>query len=678
VSMHTTTTAGPPARPSPYIAVGNGWTLSVRVRGFGLWSREPGQVSLTYAVYKQPGKDYHVTIDSAFIARPGDPNPVADLGIHVSSNDAISGKKLHWPNQDPAPLSVAQQNWMQLHNNAGQFNALIAAFENRMRLCAANVRSSRDYDQAMAAYSAQRFAEATGRRTAKAGYREDLADWVAALPPEVYQDAFQYKAERYFLDHDRAVVVRLDMLRLVKSGDGLNDGFINLCQSITGTVTPLTGQHWRQLSDGLVLLRVWSVEGGGGKEFAMLKSDFDACSPADALLSQDQVLEKAVEAWTQQVAVGPACAQVAFDRTIMNITGPDDRRFHLKVRDLLDIGGLTRLGLSLAMNHTAELPLFFDLPGVYPVSAVADLQAKLPPALRISRAPQADMYAMPEVLVEDWSAELAKATSVVPATLATSLVSGGAWCQVYAENLLVGDRADMIVYLWQGNGARALYVGPKDDVVPGAQVAPSGAVNMGEHVSRLKSYFNGGLSSTVVARSPDDVLVVCSASKKPLQPLIFVDRSALVLLDLDSARVGFAVKQREREEAEKAEAARAKVVALEAFKEYADAWKLIEPQLKQSRRATLLLFALNGELMAVQEGSEKAGVLKAAQAVLLDRLSIEQQDKKSSQALHRMLRIQYGNSKSEGWVGQLANYIGQEKPDLPGTFKGYLVTCKQG
>lgn len=665
-------TSSQPVRPNPYIVDGDGWTITVRVPGHGVWRRNPMHVSMNYAVFNQDGRDYHITIDSGYVSNPASPTPNAPLNTHITSNAPVGGRVLHWPN--PGVLSVPQQAWMDQHNNTNQFATLIADFEARIRLCATNVRLSRAYDQAMDLYRAQRFQAAASKRAAKAGFREDLADWVDACPSETYVEAFKDKDEWCVLDLDRGMVVRLaPKPQPVRQGDGLSPGFVNLCEAITGSGTTLTDAHWRRLSARLTLLRV------GKTDYAMLKAEFDVCPQADGLLCLDQVVELAVVEWTQAVASGKEYTKVASDKTVMNVIGPDSSRRHLKVLSLLDLGELAQHGTTAAGKQVSTLQCVAGLPGVYAMSCVPDLMTKLPPAARVSRKPQADVFILHEQVFDDWSAELEKASSVDPVALAASLLGRNAGCQVFAENLLVGEQDCMTVYL-RGYDERgpAFYIGPHHEAIPDVPVTEGQPLSLHSQAARLKVYFDGGLSSTAAARNPEQAIVVCDSNRKAATPLIFVDKSTLVVLDLTKARTGFAVKLQERQEAEKAAAAKTAAAITIAKTEYSDAWKLIAPGLGSSEhKACLRLYATPaGALVAVLPGSHTAATIEA-QAKLIGEIWFARGYKKTAQSTWWTIEYECSSKEARVWTEQLAEYIKTNKPDLPGNIKGYLVSAKK-
>jgi hypothetical protein len=425
--------------------------------------------------------------------------------------------------------------------------------------------------------------------------------------------------------------------------------------------------------DGLVLLRI------RGKEHAMRRSDFDACQPVEGLLSVEQVVGQAVKAWTKAVASSKAYTKVAADKTLMNVTSPDGARFHLKTQDLLDMGALTPIGIDAAKDETGELPLLSDLAGVYGTSCVSALQAKLPLAVRIGG--DGKVYIVQELLVTDWSTELEKDCSVDPTALAEALVKKGAGCQLFAEKLVVGDRADMTVYLQGGldGSGSAFYVGPKDKVAPGVTASGTDPLDLQGKALGLKAYFDGGLSSTVVASNPDSVFVVCGSNKKPLTPLIFVNPSKLAPLDLTKARQGYASIQREKERAQKAEADKVAAAALGEASRYANAWKIIGAQVQSSRSATLRLYAMpQGVPVAVGLG-DPTGVIavEAAGGRLLETIDVNKQDKKRKGTASSVRYLEFACSQpgSKEWVAGMAKY--SAKPKLPDGYTGYFVALKK-
>ena len=239
-----------PVRPNPYIPPGNGWTIRVQVPGFGRWSRNPQQVSQTYTVYNQGGRAFHITIDSAYIDDPSNP-----LNTHITSNAAVGTRVLHWP--DPGMLSALQQDWINLYNPAGQFDALINAFETELRTRAANIQASRDYDRDLAQYQQRRLAARQLQHSQAATFKGDLTDWVGDYDADAYVTMFQDegKTEWYVLDGDRGAVVRLDPKPLpLMDKENVSAGFVNLCAQIVAR-EPLDDAACGVLSAGPVLLR---------------------------------------------------------------------------------------------------------------------------------------------------------------------------------------------------------------------------------------------------------------------------------------------------------------------------------------------------------------------------------------------------------------------------------------
>lgn len=656
-----------PVQPNPYIPPGNGWTVRVRVPGHGVWSRNPGQVSQTYAVYNQNGRAYHVTIDSAFIDRPTNPNPGGALNTHVTSNGPVGGSVLHWPEQIPGDLSDVQQEWMDTYNDAGQFDALIAAFENRMRACAANVRPSRQYDERMVAYRGQRDIAAASERAAKADYQRDLRTWVNDYPDGEYQKGFNEQGEWYFLDRDRGLVVHLHPKPrpVMESGD-LSRGFVNLCRDhITGKVPALEAEHQEKLFDQLTLVRIRD------KDYAMLTSDFDDLPPAKDVLSAEQVVEQAVKVWADAAAGGKAYRRVASDQALMNVTGQDNARYHLKTDDLLDGRQLTRLGTEAAKTHLATFPVLAELPGVYSESTVEQLRQRLPDVARISHPPRI-LYLEREKLANDWSTELAKNSSVDATELARSLIARGAGRRVRAAQLQVDKDVGMTLYLDPDGGGSALLIGLRDKVLPNARVSGNQVENLAEHVKQLRSYLKGkGLSDTAVATGSAAAVVVRDNNGQSFGPPIFVDASTLTAFDLQAAREGFADHERKRQQNEKAAAAKAKA----EDDEYKGVWGLMAPQLDGSGSASLTLYQTTaGSLVAVVPGSANAVAVAGAGGRLIETISITRTDSRRGKPsrLYRCFVFEFRQPESETWFTKLMT----NKPVMPSGVSGYLLTRK--
>jgi hypothetical protein len=667
------TSPEPPVQPAPYIAVGDGWTVNVNVPGYGKWWRNPLQVS-TYAVYNQTGSDYHITIDRSYISTPANPKPSAALGTHITSNTAVGSRVLRWP--APGFLTAVQQDWMDLYNGAGEFNDLIDAFETQMRLSATNVKLSRDYDTALKEYGRLHFAAVVESRQARESFDEELADWMkAACPPDAFLPGFQKEGVSYFLDLDRGVILSLDPKPLlVESGGGLDAGFANMCgRIIDGKVAPLTAAKWGDIQAGLVLLRLRD------KEHAMRRSDFAACLPAKTLLTLDQVVDQAVSAWTKDVASSKAYTVVATDNILTNVTGPDSVRLHLETANLLDMGALIRLGTSKAEETADTLAVYPGFAGVYEIARVPELQAALPKVVRISKG--AKPYIVPELLAEGWSKALEKASTVDATALAADLVKKGAGCQFFAENLVVKEKSQLAVYLWDLDESRpAYYLGPKDEVVPGFKDSGKKPLDLKDG-QRVRSYFGNGLSSTAVASAPDEAIVICGVNKEPLTPPLFVALKKLEPFDLVKAREAYAAILLQKKKAEEAEAARIKAAALaeEARikaaaladkQKYANAWQIIAPQLG-SGPARLKLYAMReGAPVAVRNDDER-GVVGGTE---LGTIVVTKTDKKlSGRRSYRYLQFA-GGDRSHDWILGMANYIATNKPDLPDGFKGYFVT----
>jgi len=655
----------PPIRPNPYIAPGNGWTINVQVPGFGRWSRNPQQVSMTYTVYNHGQRDYHVTIDTAYIN-----NPSLPMHTHVTSNGNIGTRVLRWPN--PGLLSVAQQAWMAQNNGAGQFDALIAAFENELQTRAANIQVSRDYDAALVRYREQRIEAAAQRRANAATFEEDLTDWADAYDPTDYLNVFEAENEWYVLDLDRGVVVWLDPKpRLVRasSGDTVSKGFYNLCSPITGEMH-LEAAQWGLLSAQLTMLR------RDGKTYAMRKTDFLACPLAKNLLSLDQLLDQAVEEWAHAVMSSTPHLKIASDRTVMNVNGPNGAHYCVQMLDLVDMTELTLFGTAEAGTKTRTLPLFANLQGVYEMSCVSELRTRLPQVIRINCEPQADVYILKDKLANDWSSELEKASSVNPIALANDLARNAS-CQVFVDNLLLQDQGGLTVYLLRPDGS-AFYVGPKDEVVPSVQVKNL-PFSLHDQAKPLKGYL-GGMPITMVVQNVGKPIVVCGSKGKPVTPFIFLDITKFKAFDLTAAREGFALKEQQRLEREKAKAEEVKATIESAVTEYSEAWNLARPGLqKPNDTVTLLLYAKpDGALVTVVKDSPNHVTLKSKGASYLDDIEfVYTQYKKTSSGLIRYLEIGYGKSKTMLWVDQLKIYIVGDKAGLPSGTRAYVVEIKR-
>jgi hypothetical protein len=247
-------------------------------------------------------------------------------------------------------------------------------------------------------------------------------------------------------------------------------------------------------------------------------------------------------------------------------------------------------------------------------------------------------------------------------------LSGTNGCLVFAEGLLVGERAEITVYLLRPDGT-ALYVGELNDALPGIKAPEGQPLDLqGEAGVQLKIYFGGGISSSAAFRSRESAIVICGSNTKAVRPPIFVDGSTLEVLDLTAARKGFAVKLRERQEIEKAEAARIKEEQAEAGLTYKAAWNLIAPGLQGTgRRADLVFYVLPTGDMTFDSSVLNMG----GQEI---RISFERLDKKG----WRWIYFKCDNNAVMGWIEGLAVYIRDEKPGLPGGFKGYLVSRKKG
>lgn len=646
----------PPVRPSPYIGPGDNWSLRVQVPGFGTWRRNPLQVSQTWTVYNQAGWEFHITISSGHLVNPAGTAP----GTHITSNAPIDGRVLRWP--DPGYLSPEQDAWMTLYNGAGEFNTLIAAFDTQLALRVANIQPSRDYDQALALYQQQRFTAAAARRNSQASFEADLAEWVHTYDADSYLDAFQdenAKTVWCVLDLNRAAVVRLTPPPLVVTDSkGLNKGFVNLCSSITGP-EPLDAAKSGLLTAQLTMLRFQ------GAKRAMRTSEFVNCPLATGFLSEDQLVEQAVQEWTRAVEASEKYQEIVSDKTTMNITGPDGKRYHVTMSNLLKMADLKLFGSGTAATAAKALSCVPGLPGVYSTSCVPELQAQLPPVTCISRTSQVAAYIMQDMLLDGWSKELEAASSVNPQALADNLASKKATCQVFADNLLLGDQGGMTVYLLRSDGS-ACYVGPMGKVVPGVQAAKDLPVNLQGQASSLKGYLRNGLSVPLVLQDPDSAVVVCGGGGRPVAPLIFLDVRTLQPFDLAAARDGFVRKEQERLAKEKAEkeerlakekaaADKAESMRLAQLSQYSATWDLVHPNL-------------------VNSGNSKTLTYQATS----DRITFVVTDEKHRRGWYRRISIKYGKAESEGWVIGMKNYILDAKSGRPPGYAGILVTIEKG
>jgi hypothetical protein len=654
----------PPTRPSPYIAPGNGWTLNVQVPGFGRWSRNPQQVS-SYTVYNHGQRDYHITIDTAYLNDPSRP-----MNTHVTSNNNVGTRVLHWPG--PGLLSVAQQAWMAQNNGAGQFDALIAAFENELRTRAANIQASRDYDAAMVEYREQRILAAAQRRANAATFEGDLADWLDAYDPADYLNMFEAENQWYVLDPDRGVVVWLDpkpLPVLVSSSTTINKGFYNLCAQITGEVH-LGAVQWGLLSAQLTILR------RDGKTYAMLNSDFLACQPAKNLLSLDQLVDHAVDEWAGAVTSSAPYTMIASDRSVMNVNSNNGAHYCVQMLDLVDLTELTLFGAAQARTKTGTLSLYANLPGVYEISCVSELQTRLPQVIRINREHQPDVYILKDKLAKEWSSELVKVSSVNPAALADDLARTAS-CQVFVDNLLLDEQEGLTVYLLLPDGS-TYYVGPKDEVVPEVKVK-SLPFSLHDQARQLKTYL-GGMSITLVAQGVGKPIVVCGDKGTPVTPYIFLDLTKLSAFDLAAARKDFVLKQQQRQEREERAAEEVKATVESAVAEYSEAWNLAHPSLQKPKNtATLLLYATPaGALVAVVSGSPNHLALQTKGASHIDTIEfVYTSYTKTNRGFVRNLEIGYGNPASLLWVEQLKKYIVNDKTSLPSGTRAYVVEIKK-
>jgi hypothetical protein len=651
----------PPVKPVPYIADGDdGWLYRVRVPSYGLWERSRGRASLTWTAFEQQGADYHVTIDSTFL---GDYN--ADPDTHVSSNDEIDGYRVHWPQRPGVILTEDQQAWLDGQDTA-RFNGLIAAFSQRLRSFAGNIGASRAYDTALAQYRLDKRVAAAAQRVTQATYNEDLAGWVNGCDEGDYQAGFRRERTYYFLDANKGVVLRLDPLPLrIKRQDGeLDPGFVNMCKGLT-TVAPLTPARLPILDNGLVLLSIVETK------WAMLKSDFVSCRPAGDLMSLDQLVAAAVQAWTKSAESGPAFEVMAFDETLMNVTGPNRAGFHLLKADRLSAAELeqhgTSAGLVLAPPlHPDELP-----DGVFQAASSGDIVKSLPEVVQI-RHDGASTYLFKDKLQPGWSKELKNAKTIAPKRLADNLVK----YRFYAENLKIADdKVGLIAYLWPERGGQALYLGLKEAVAADATVSKSSALVLERRQAR----------ALVTALEPSeattnqDAIVICNNSGDLFDPPIFASKSGMQTFNYDKAKADYLEiqKAKERREAQAKEEAAAATQAVQqaATASYPAAWDLLVRAVATKASAKMDLHKqLDGKLVAVL-----AGEPLARGATLVGDVSVTKTDKKltTKSPVTRFLEFTGNNDQSTDWVSGLIAHVGQAKPKPPSGIGRYLLALKK-
>ncbi len=639
-----------PTKPDPYIPDGSGWLFRVRVPGHGLWERDPGRASMFYAVYEQAGRDYHITINSGFLT-----DHSTALGTHISSNAEIAGSRVHWP--DPGVLSPPQQAWLTAHN-VNQFNALLAAFSQRLRLCAASIEPSRRYDAAVAERRTQRFAETALRYQVKEDYLAQLKDWVLACPQDAYLQAFRYKTDYYFLDLTLGVVVHLEPVPLeVVQGEALNGGFVSrICMPITsGTVESLTGVHISNLTSGVTLLYIVN------KKYAMLTTDFDACEPDGNMLSMDQVVDLAVTTWIGEAASGRGCEAVAFDKLIMNVIGPASAQYHLMIEDLLDEVALEHIGIRMIEDLAPGLHLG-DLPnGVYLSESCTKLIAQLPPILRVKHG-KINSYILLSKLVEGWSDKLTEATVPNLAVLAQKLPR----YQIWAEELAVENQCGVIIYLWPDSGGKPLFVGLPQHCFPGAQVRKGRLVD--EQADQVSGLFAGGLTASEVVVT-STAIVISKKDGQPFKPPICVDKSTMAEFDYKQAQNDYLVAL----EAQKKREAEAKSIA---DAQYENTWQNIQLELANSTQVELAIYLKNnGKILAVPT---RGRILRnLPDMAVIGSILITRRDaryRRQNMGLLEFICADGGSVKI--WFQGLFTYVAALTLELPQGIDRYLLTLR--
>jgi hypothetical protein len=651
--MSETEQTAPVTRPDPYVPPGDGWLWKVRVPQHGVWVRPDGQVSPNWTVFKQEGRDYHISISSAFLN-----DHSKALLTHVTSEAAFPGGQARWPIQGVP--SVPQQQWLNAHNT-GQLDTLIAAFSDRLRRCAANITPSRDYDESVARRRKEAFAAAASKRVVNAGYREDLADWLASFPAQTYLTGFRTGQAWCFLDHDRGLVIRLDPVPLrVKQGEQLDAGFVgNVCTPlISGPVTPLTQDHWNTLTDGVVLLSF------NGDAYAMRREQFDACQADRDVLSLSQVVELAVSAWVKDAASIAPYEVVAFDKTVMNVTSPDSARCQLLVKDLLDADDLRQFGTTEGVriaiaNHPKDLP-----DGVYAVEWADGLSVRLPRVLPVKRGKRI-YFIRKDQLLEGWSEDLEKASTVSPELLAGKLIS----YQVFVEDLVVGDSAGPVVYLWSKTAKQALFVALLAAFMPEASVSKLGTIPVDEMTLRV--FFDGGLSNREAATSQNAIVIVNNKGNQYSSP-VFVDKSLMREFDYPQAKAAYEAVLKEQEKKEDL----AKADAAVRITSYPQAWELILGQMESDRpKIDFYKKDSDGSLVVVVASDNLYAVPGAK---WFDQLWVKKEDKRltSKGPLYRYLKFSPIAEKplSRDWIKGFVEYLETNKPKPPQGIKQYLMS----
>ena len=389
----------PPQKPAGYIEAGVDWTAAVSVPGLGVWDHDPRQVGLDYRVYKQDGRDYHVTINSAFAAqlRSGE-NPGDTANAHITSDadPELVGGPVHWSPNDirPPHLSAQQRAWVNTHLVA--MTKLLAEFQAEFRRGPEYARRSHEYRLAHARWERDIEAYLETHRAAGEAYEKALAAWVETLGAGDYHVAFRVRDDWCVLDEDRdrgTVVPLRPMPQIIWQADKLNSGFVDLCQKIVDIEVSSTDlpKRFEVLHDVLMLISI----GDKRTKYAMRRSEFLGIRPAGNVLSWDDVLARAIEGWAREAVFA---TRRASDGAVMNLALPDGGQCRVKVSECFDIGRLRKVGRDEALRLAAGIDTMSGVRGVYPLSAAQELREKLPRVVRI-----ADAYALASALVEGWA-----------------------------------------------------------------------------------------------------------------------------------------------------------------------------------------------------------------------------------------------------------------------------------
>lgn len=650
----------PPARPNPYVAPGDNWLYKVRVPGHGVWVRPRGRASLTWTVFENAGADYHVTISSGFLRdhAPG------LLQTHVSSDVLADGTKAHWPALPGAkPPTVRQQQWLAAHDT-GRFDALIAAFDQQLQDCAANIPGSRAYDAAMDRYRQLVQAAKATQRQSNAAYPDVLKDWLDNCNADAYKAAYRSKTIYYFLDSDKDIVLELKPTpRRVMQGASLDPGFVNLCKLVDSAMAA----DWSVLDSGIVLLTIVDTS------FAMLKTDFDACQAASSLGSLSQLVELTVNSWMKDAAAREQYDVVAADDSLMNVVRSDGTRANLAIKDLLatvDLEDLcTSQGSAFALSkHPAELA-----DGVYPLESVQDIEAILPTFVPVKGA-KTDAYISKDKLLAEWSKDL-KDPQIDAKKLASQLVK----YQFCAEELKVGDQADMIVYLWPVDGGPSLFVGLKNALAPAAQVTKSCALVLdGKGIGSLIPLLKDGDA----AANPDAAIVICTSTGKLFDPPIFLSNGGMQAFDYDQAVKDYIPVRKAKEKAEAQAKAAAQVKAQAAAQaraaSYPVAWNLLAGLLANNDQVRIVLYQnpASGSIIAA---SASGGNPATQGCERIGAFTVKKEDKRltAKGKPYRYILFDEFSDQAKDWCTELYVHVKSANPVAPSGIQRYVVSQPQ-